>query len=164
MSEKLPRQYRLEVNHARVSCPDTRSADQDEPPLVEVWKDLNQELRHRDTMYMQLFVCTLLFLGAFGALLIHFRELKLLIWLVSGAALIVVWVYSRMVMKGREKCYEATREVERSMKLPQCVLCKLKAATGEKKPRLSVGPGQLLYWVPLVVLWIGLGHLVVFAS
>ena len=144
--------------------PNTQSANQDEPPLVEVWKDLNHELRHRDTMYMQLFVCTLLFLAAFGALLYYFEELRLLLWVVSGAALIVVLVYSRMVMEGRKKCYEAIREVERGMRLPECIRCKLELAMSEKRPRLSVGPGQLLYWTPLIVLWIGLGHLVVFAS
>ena len=74
-----------------------------DPGLVEIWKQLNDEMRHRDSLFMQVIVSIFLFLGAFGAIIYYVPELKLWMWILGFVALVVACIYVRMLGKAQSK-------------------------------------------------------------
>jgi len=130
--------------------------------LVEIWKQLNDEMCHRDTMFMQVIVCIFLFLGAFSAIMHYSPELKWWIWILGFVGLIVACIYAMMVGKGQKRCYEAALEIQRNFTLPEGVDKKLKQLMDERKPRISSLQAQIPLSVLLLAFWIYMGLVEVF--
>jgi hypothetical protein len=132
--------------------------------LVEIWKQLNDEMRHRDTMFTQLVVSLFVFLGAAGAIMYYLPDLKLWVWISGLIVLIAGWIYVWMIGKGQKRCYEAALEVQRSFGLPDdsAIARKLQLLMDARTLRFSSLQAQIILSPITIALWIYLGHVAVF--
>jgi hypothetical protein len=130
--------------------------------LVEIWKQLNDEMRHRDTMFTQLVVSLFVFLGAAGALMYYIPSLRLWVWISGFFVLIAGWIYVWMIAKGQKICYEAALEVQRGFQLSEDIARKLKRLMDERKQRFSSLEAQIILAILTIGLWTCMGLIVVF--
>ena len=132
--------------------------------LVEIWKQLNDELRHRDTMFMQILVCVFLFLSAFAAVIYYIPQGRWWIWSLGFVCLIAACFYVRMIGKGQKKCYEAALQVQRNFTCPNDIKERLTQLMNERRPRFSTRPVQVFFSVLGILLWVYIGFTTVFGS
>lgn len=139
-----------------------REQDGTAPALTDIWGQLNDEMRHRETMYLQLIVSMFVFLGAAGALISYVEALKLWVWASGVAVIIAGWVHVWFIASGQKKCHEAALEVQRSFLLPDDIGERLGQLMHEKRQRFSSRPARVVLIVLTSVLWITMAFVVVF--
>jgi hypothetical protein len=128
------------------------------PVVIEIWKQLDGEIHHRDTLVMQVTLSILLFLSVFGALIQYFPELKFPMWAIGFLAIGAACVFMRRMRQAKIAYYDAMLEAQANFKdLPPELTAKLERVKKVRKPSLSYARRHGILLGFLVAFWIYLG-------
>lgn len=125
--------------------------------LIEIWKQISDDLRHRETLYMQIIVCVFLFLGAFGAIVYHVAQFKGWMWIIGSISLIAACVYVHILGKGQESGHEAVLQIQRDFAVSDEVKEQLDTLMKGRRPRFSRPRVRILFSVLGILLWAYIG-------
>lgn len=135
-----------------------------DPVLIGIWEQLNEDMRHRENLYMQLIVALFLFMGAAGALITYNPTLRWWVWGSGVAILVAGWVYVGLIARGQRTSRESALGVQRSFRVSGEIAESLERFMRGRKQTFSSLPGRIIWMAVTGGLWIYLGHLVVFSS
>lgn len=133
-----------------------------DPVLICFWEQLNEDMRHRENLYMQLIVALFLFMAAAGALITYNPDLKWWVWGSGVAILIAGWVYVGFIARGQTTSRESALGVQCSFRVPGEIAESLERFVRGRNQRFSSLPGRIVWMAVTLGLWMWLGHLVVF--
>jgi hypothetical protein len=145
---------------------DTGQQEQDRtaPGLIHIWGQLNEDMRHRETIYTQLIVSMFVFVGAAGALIRYIPALRWWVWWSGVAIVIAGWVYVSLIARGQGRSHEAALVVQRRFRLADDIAESLDHYMHERRQRFSSWQARIPLIAVTVGMWIYLGVVVVFSG